>query len=60
MDSFYKSFSGDISPPGKLTTSEFKALRHLSIILKTDKSNTIVISDKIFYLNAKYIMIAQS
>ena len=46
--SSYESFSSGRSPSENLTTSEFKALRHLSknknIVIRTaDKSNTIVI-----------------
>ena len=47
----YQNFSRDREPPENLTSSEFKALKHLSknkdiIIQKADKGNTVVILDK--------------
>ena len=55
--SSYESFYSDQSRSENLTASEFKALQHLSknkniLIHKVDKSNTIVILDKISYISA--------
>ena len=57
--SWYESFFSDHSLSENLTTTttEFKALRHLSknkniVIQKADKGNTILIRDKISYISA--------
>ena len=55
--SSYESFTSDRNTFENLTTSEFKALTHLSknkniAIQKRDKGNTIVILDNISYISA--------
>ena len=51
----YQSFSNDQNLPENLTTSKFKALRHLPrskniVTQKADRHNTIVILDKASYI----------
>ena len=53
----YHNLSRDREPPENLTSSEFKAPKRLSknkhiVIQKADKSSTIVILDKCFYVSA--------
>ena len=53
----YQNFSRDREPSENLTSSEFKALQHLSknkdiVIQKADKGNTVVILGKCSYISA--------
>ena len=53
----YQSFSNDQNLPENLTTSKFRALRHLSrskniVTQKADRHNTIVILDKVSHISA--------
>ena len=53
----YQNFSRGQEPPENLTSSEFKALKHLLknkdiVIQKADKGNTVVILDKCSYISA--------
>ena len=52
----YQNFFSDREPPENLTSSEFKALKHLSknkyiVIQKADKGNTVVILHKCSYIS---------